>query len=299
MAQGRKTKPLIYNLKDRGRQLVGTDRSNLDVGAMVNIINSPMVQERVGSNDLYGYYGHQVRQRFGMNPPETVDIDGKMVYLEPSFKTTALSADRDGNVTHQAEFLENESGEFARKQYLAKVGGFSTAVNYKKDNNKLIPSGFFGFDYVLAPNYATNIGDGQLFDGLCVAEGSEGLIAGFDSATDLTQLEPSQVMIARLLEKDIIQTYDSIHAQMALMQHVEQAYDQVGVLGQQLARQQRKASLQQARQDDQYTGMVGETRSFDSICQEAEDYLKKLDDMKTGNEHVVLAKKRRFFGAFG
>ena len=72
-----KTEILKYNLHDRGRKYTGQDRSNVDVSAMIQRINSPDTQELVSTGGLFGYYGHQIRQRFGMMPPETAMIDGK------------------------------------------------------------------------------------------------------------------------------------------------------------------------------------------------------------------------------
>ncbi|TLT99097.1 hypothetical protein FD904_20290, partial [Acinetobacter baumannii] len=79
-SKNRKTKVLSYNLHDRCRKFTGVDRSNVDVDAMVNLINSDHVQEMVATNSLQGFYGHQIRQRYGMVPPETVIIKGKVVY---------------------------------------------------------------------------------------------------------------------------------------------------------------------------------------------------------------------------
>lgn len=306
MSKGRKTKVLTYNLHDRGRKYTGVDRSNVDFRRMIDLINAPSTQEMVETGQLTGYYGHQIRQRFGMTPPESVIIDGKVVYLEPAFKTVELHADQDGTVSHRAEFSENKAGEFARRQYLARVGGFSTAVNYRKmPPNKLTPSGFFGFDYVTQPNYATNIGDGQLFDGLAVPEQLEGEISCFDSATDLSQLSPSQMMIAQLLEQQIISNYDSIGAQITLGEMYEQALDQNHALNQQIILADRKRELQATRQKDLYTGMVGEIRSFDSAIAEADELLSQFESQQTQkqkqqnqNQRGIINGVRRIF-SFG
>jgi len=113
MSKSRKTNTLKYDLKKRGRTVTGQDRSNVDMQAMVEQINSAKTQELVNTGSLIGFYGHQIRQRFGMFPPETAIIDGKVVRLEPAFKTKSIKAYPDGTVEHQHEFLDNESGEFA------------------------------------------------------------------------------------------------------------------------------------------------------------------------------------------
>jgi len=273
MGSPRKTKLLKYDLKDRGRKLTGQDRSNVDIAAMVDQINSPKTQEMVNTGSLVGFYGHQIRQRFGLFPPETALIDGKAVRLEPAFKTNLIKANLDGTVEHQHEFLDNESGEFARRQYLANGGGFSTAVTYRPSGTKLIPTVFAGFDFVWQPNYATNVGDGQLFDGLFVAEGGDGM-ALFDGIGD--GYDPVAAMLAHTLELQIIQNFDSIHSQIALSAHAEQAIDQVGALlkeNQVLRdRQAKRAALQRTRQQDIYDGISGKTRSFDVVLAEAQQF---------------------------
>ena len=276
-SKGRKTKRITFNLHERGRQFLGKDRSNVDMNEMIKQINSPQVQEMVKTGTLYGYNGHEIRKRYGMNPPDSVIIDGKVVYLERAFRTLECYADKDGNVSHVTEFLDNESGEYARKQYLARVGGFSSAQNYKRAGLGLIPVGFYGFDYVTQPNYTTNVGDGQLFDGLAIPIEQDGLVASFDNATDITQLSASEAMIAHLLEQQIIRDYDNIHAQTELLNMHGQALDQIDVLSNQVARKERREALQAQRQHDLYSGMVGEVRSFDSVCEEADALLTESD----------------------
>ncbi|SDC28816.1 hypothetical protein [Acinetobacter boissieri] len=299
--KGRKTKPLKYNLHDRCRSYTGIDRSNVDFMSMINLINHQATQEMVESGQMLGFYGHQVRQRFGMTPPESVPIDGKMVYLEPAFKTIALTADRDGNVTHQAEFLNNDSGEFARRQYLAKVGGFSTAVNYKRCNTQLIPSGFFGFDYVTQPNYTSNVGDGQLFDGLYIPERLDSQeFACFDSATAIETLDASQRTIAQLLEQQIVSQFDSVHSQMALSQYNDAANTEIHHLHHLLQKQTRKQDLQARRTQERALNMVADVRSFDSVLSEAEEYMLQMEEMQRSQDDDEQPPHRKgFFGFKG
>ncbi|BCU64862.1 hypothetical protein [Acinetobacter bouvetii] len=65
--------------------------------------------------------------------------------------------------------MDNAAGEYTRKQYLSRAGGFSSAQDYCRSGLGLMPN-FYGYDYVMQPNYTTNVGDGQLFDGLAVPE---------------------------------------------------------------------------------------------------------------------------------
>ena len=212
----RKTKKIKYNLFERGRQHSGKNRANVDMKEMINQINHPRVQEMIKTGTLYGYNGHEIRRRYGMFPPESTLIDGKVVYLEPAFRTLESYAEENGDVTHVAEFFENDAGEYARKQYLTRAGGFSSAQDYRRSGLSLVPVNFYGYDYVMQRNYTTNVGDGQLFDGLAVPEQQEGLVSCFDSATDVSLLSPSEAMIANMLEQQIVRDFDNIHAQLQL-----------------------------------------------------------------------------------
>jgi len=293
-SKNRKTKVLSYNLHDRCRKYTGVDRSNVDVDAMINLINSDYVQEMVATNSLQGFNGHHIRQRYGMVPPETVLIKGKLVYLARAFKTIKLHASKDGTVEHQEEFYGNEAGEFALQQYQAQAGGFSTSVNYKRIGGRLIPTGFFGFDYVAQPNYASNVGDGQLFDDLFVPEEPEGTISCFDSATDISQLSPSEIVIAQLLDDQILQTYDNINSQIHLLNELGNAQGLVGELSEVVEKQKRVQQLREERKNELYTGMVHPVKSFDSVQQEAELIIQGLDKP---NVKEKAKKPKKSFGS--
>ncbi|MFX5721398.1 hypothetical protein ABTE70_13880, partial [Acinetobacter baumannii] len=170
---------------------------------------------------------------------ETVIIKGKVVYLSRAFKTIELRASKDGTVEHREEFYDNEPGEIALQDYKAQAGGFSTSVNYKNVGGRLIPTGFFGFDFVAQPNYASNVGDGQLFDGLFVPEEPEGVVSCFDSATDISQLSQPEIIIAQLLEDQILQTYDNINSQLHLLTELGNAQGLVGELSEKVDKQKR------------------------------------------------------------
>lgn len=144
------TKIITYNLQDRGRRYRGKDR-NFNIRAIVDTINGPACQERVKNRDMQGYYGHWPRIKFGLNPAEGGLDGGKPALVEPALVTTLLRAHQDGTIEHQAEFLGTDSGHVAAKLYASRTGGFSSAI----DQNQ---PAFWGFDYVLEPNYSTNRG---------------------------------------------------------------------------------------------------------------------------------------------
>ena len=293
MTTGRKTKAITFDIKDRGRTYTGQDRSNVDVKSMIDKINSKETQEMVKTGSLIGYWGHQIRQRFGMFPPETAIVDGKLIRLEASAKTIELSATKDGLVTHRQEFFANEAGEFAMKQYQANAAAFSTAARYKEQMGKLFTTLVGGFDLVWQPNFVANAGDGQLFDGLFIPESEEGGIPIFDSMTAVETLNPVSAMLAQALERQILQGYDSIHAQTQLNQHAEQAYDQLaGVMQDNIRLRDRTAKhaiIRRAREKEKYDSMVGETRSFDAVMAEASQFT-IAEEERIRNEYDSIAE---------
>lgn len=176
------TDPITYNVNDRGRQARGVDR-HFDCAALAGIINGPSVQEKVRLGDMFGYFGHWPRIKFGMEPQEGGVVDGVAISVEPALRTTLLRADELGNVTHRVEFLDTAEGHKARALYLSKAGGFSSAIDAVPGSTPMIPKGFYGFDYVLEPNYTTNRGHRAVLDAVAsVAERDPELLALFDQA---------------------------------------------------------------------------------------------------------------------
>jgi len=207
----KKTRVITYNLADRGRSKdVGTDRSDVDIKSMVDRMNASSTQELINSGDMYGYYGHELRGRFGMNPPDVwVNPNtGDSIRIEPAIRTIKLEADNDGNVSHQQEFLDTETGKYSERLYASNAGGFSSAVMRKMGSaGKYDVTSFDGFDYVRQPNYNTNRGDG-MFDGLFWLDETSDQPA-FDS---LEGISPERAMIKAALETAILYQYDSIAA---------------------------------------------------------------------------------------
>jgi len=139
-----------YNLNDRGRKFRGKVR-NFNIPAIVATINSGATQEKVKHRDMFGYYGHWPRVKFGMIPSEGGIVEGKQVVIEPAMVTVYLKAYDDGTVEHEAEFLDTNAGKLAKQLYKRRVGGFSSAIDENRPE-------FYGFDYVLEPNFSTNRG---------------------------------------------------------------------------------------------------------------------------------------------
>lgn len=277
---GRKTKRITYSLNDRGRKHTGNDRSNVDVTAMIEAINSPKVQELVSTGSMLGYYGHQIRQRYGMWPPETVVINGKPVHLEPSIRTLELSADTDGTVSHVEEFLDNDAGEHAFKQYKANIGGFSVASDYRQRGNKLVPTDFAGFDYVWQPNFVGNAGNG-LYDS--AAQADESIMA----------------ILAPHLECQIAQLYDSMHREAVYETALGESMDRLAAAEREayeLRQAQRSRQVRQAeRQKQIFDSMLCPTRPFDPSSAERflQAQVEQVDEGRaTSKENSALAKVR-------
>lgn len=164
-----KTGVIKFNVTQRGRKFRGVER-NFDTVAMANLINSGEVQEKVKHRDMLGYFGHWARVKFGLNPVEGGIVDGKHVSLEPAIVTTLLKAHPDGTIEHETEFLDTASGKLAERLFKSNAGGFSSAIDTKRAGDKQIPVGFYGFDYVLEPNFTTNRGYAVALDGVMDAE---------------------------------------------------------------------------------------------------------------------------------
>ncbi|MGZ8220039.1 MAG: hypothetical protein ACXWT0_00175 [Methylobacter sp.] len=141
---------IIYNLKERGRQHRGQER-NFDIKAICDAINSPACQERVSTRAMLGYFGHKIRILCGLEPVESGVVSGKYNEFEPAIVTTHLKAYPDGTIEHQTEFLDSVPGRKAARMYSNRIGGFSSAIDERQPQ-------FFGFDYVLDPNYSGNRG---------------------------------------------------------------------------------------------------------------------------------------------
>ena len=174
-----RTELITYNVNERGRQARGVDR-RFDCAVLASIINGPSVQEKVRLGDMFGYFGHWPRIKLGMEPQEGGVVDGVAVSIEPALRTIELRADDQGNVTHRVEFLDTAEGHKAQALYQSKAGGFSSAIDAVPGSTPMIPKGFYGFDYVLEPNYNTNRGHRFVFD--AVGNRDPELLAVFDEA---------------------------------------------------------------------------------------------------------------------
>jgi hypothetical protein len=281
------TKKISYNLNDRGRVHTGKDRSNVDVPAMIRKINSPHIQEQVDTGTFNGFCGHQIRQLYGMIPPETGMLDGKMVPLEPAIRTVFLHAADDGTVTHQQEFYDNRMGEHVRRQYKAQIGGFSTAMNYIVDGMRLLPNVFGGMDYVFAQNFLDNASIGL-----------------FDSANSTDEMP----LIKTMLEFELITLFDSMEESTQNADYLRAMSDRARAAEKELrilkARTRRRIERTHQITIDAYDSALCSGRtSFDQQVEEAQKFLSMNVSApeKEKNTHEQKAEKmmQSLTGFFG
>lgn len=277
----RVTQLITFNLNDRGRKFTGQDRSDVDVQAWVDLINSPATQEMVKTGGLFGYYGHQVRQLFGMTPPETAFLAGKEYRLSPAVRTIEFSADRSGNVSHREEFLETDSGEYAFKNFKAKVGGFSMAVDAQPVGGRFMPTIMGGMDYVLQQNYVDNRGyvlDSAITQTPLIRESLEfGLAAILDCIND--------VQYANFTLEDA-------------NERLLQAMQLENTFLQKQARIERQRLLQKERQNEVYDSALCPTVKLDEFLEESNRFLEMGQQPKPKNQTQSEAKPKLLGGFF-
>lgn len=154
---GKRTGIITYNLLDTARTHTGQPR-RLDIQAAIRLFNGPAIQEAVKNRDIVGYVGHGFREKYGLDPKETVIEGGKQITLEPSNFTVSIRCLPDGTVEHEQEFLDTAAGRIAERLWDSKAYGFSSAIHAPERAGLRVPLGFFGMDFVKSPNYTKNRG---------------------------------------------------------------------------------------------------------------------------------------------
>jgi len=277
----RTTGRIKYSLKDRKYLHNGVDRDDLDMSAMIKLIRSDSVQERVRKRCIFGYYGHQLRELYGLKVPETV-IDketGKEIHLTPALVTIYLDVDDDGVVTHEQEFINNIAGNQAWRQFKADIGGFSSAFYSPKINGIRTPLEYHGMDYVLRPNYHHNRSEDAIFDSL------------EDYAIDPLR--------AAYLERSLCDMYDSLE-QMDVVYEIAELKQQQAEKAQQAldnelklkqrridrAKEDKAAKLQ--REKEIQASMLLDSLPFEELVRESQSFLTadvvKDEDEKDKNQ---------------
>lgn len=266
----RKTKRITFNLKDRARQFTGVSRDNVNIPAWIKLINSPATQEMISTGGLFGYYGHQLRELYGLSVPETIIAHGQQVSISPAVRTIELSCDDDGNVTHRQEFLENPFGDKALENYRAKIGGFSAVNDYEMVGGVIYPTVSFGFDYVLQPNYAGNMGHGELMD-----------------SVQRSYLRPA-------LEDSLMLMVDSVYstfsANVAAEQNLERAIEAENQLLEMKEARDKRLRLQQAKKEQMLDSHLCKTVPLNEYLEQGKTLM--LDGAVTNIEPKPKEKKQ-------
>ncbi len=160
---GKRTGVIRYNLNETGRTFTGQSRK-IDIDAAIRVVNGPLVQEAVAKGDVQGYIGHQYREKFGLQVPETVIVDGKQVVLEPCVKTIYIKVYPNGDLEHEQEFLDTAAGRVGERLWESKAYGFSSAFYAPDEGGLRTIKAYFGMDLVRGPNYDKNRGQAVMLD---------------------------------------------------------------------------------------------------------------------------------------
>jgi hypothetical protein len=228
---------------------------------------------------------------------------GKPITLKPAIRTTFLEADNNGNLTHQTEFLDTQEGKDAYDLYQNKVGGFSAAMTTVPKGVTEIPVSFYGFDYVLEPNFSGNRGYTLQFDSVpndpillerfdSIEDDSEvgELIHVFDSVED-ELLYQHHVMadLYRKLKGDYCHVLDSVGALSSQKQQLEQMIDELMAKQSQPTRGSRSPIFI----DEKKIARFDNAQSFNAMDLAG---VELIDDDEVKAKRAELNKIKRYFG---
>lgn len=198
---GKRTGVIRYNLNDTGRTYTGQPRK-IDIDAAMRLLNGAALQESIQKGDVVGYIGHQYREKYGLDVPETVIVDGKEVVLEPGVRTIYIKCFPTGDVEHEQEFLDTASGRVGQRLWDSKAYGFSSAIYAPEEGGLRVPKGYFGMDLVRAPNYDNNRGYAVMLDSASPGAFAVGDTFAADNAALLdsvdTMIKESDAMAASI-----------------------------------------------------------------------------------------------------
>ncbi|MBV4524378.1 hypothetical protein KVG88_30350 [Pseudomonas sp. SWRI74] len=171
----KRTGVIRYNLNDNGRTFTGQTRK-IDIDAAMRLFNGAALQEAIQKGDIVGYVGHQYREKYKLDVPETVIEGGVPVVLEPALRTIYIKCLPTGDIEHEQEFLDTAPGRVAQRLWESRAYGFSSAIFAPEEGGLRVPKGYFGMDLVRAPNYDSNRGYAVMLD-----SADAGAFAGVDT----------------------------------------------------------------------------------------------------------------------
>lgn len=137
----------------------GANERRYAIDKVGKLIQSPQVKEALRLREMFGYYGHGLREMVGtLDVPEVavIKVDGNAIVTNtvPSNVCVDLAIDEDtGVITHTEEILvATDPGKIVQSMIASSAGGWSWATS-GKDGYFSIPTRIKGFDYVVQPNY--------------------------------------------------------------------------------------------------------------------------------------------------
>lgn len=154
-----------FNLFQEGRTYTGHHRNYILENAM-QVCYAPETREKIRLREALGYLGHgrrELSKRLALPEVSAIKLpDGSAVITEnvPANVTTQFEVHKDGTVEHTQDILETAPGKIVSGLNSSRVGGFSWACGGFDGGagGKTKLSGFYGFDYVMNPGFASNRG---------------------------------------------------------------------------------------------------------------------------------------------
>ena len=163
MAKNLQRITLRFNIFDTGREYTGKQRGYI-LDNVKQVINSPVVQERLRLREMVGYVGHGLREMAGkltLGEKQSVKMpNGQMTVVDaiPSNVAISIAIDDDGWIDHVQEVLDNDEGTKLLGLHNSRLGGFSWASAGGKVGANTIINDLLGFDYVHNPLFSSNRG---------------------------------------------------------------------------------------------------------------------------------------------
>ena len=150
---------LSFNPFEHGHKL-GSAR-NYNVNRYKDMVTNKVTQTHIKNGYAIGTISHDYRDK---NTGMLLNTDENGDPVIPICKTLKMEWDEgnDNPVIHRQRVLNNKLGKEVQTLIKNGVGGFSSAHNLNKGT-------FFGFDYVIYPNFTTNrvIVDNACKNGMC------------------------------------------------------------------------------------------------------------------------------------
>ncbi len=174
-------------------------KRNYNVDKYRAMVENNSTQARIANGYAVGYYSHDSRSRKKGYVAAERDDNGNEVI--PCCKTLKMEwVEGENKVRHTQRILNNKIGKEIQKLIENGVGGFSSVHNLSNGS-------FYGFDYVISPNFSSNR---AVVDNIC-----ENGVCSIDADSIKTEIEDTL--------RDEIESYlmsigvDSIEARDALL----------------------------------------------------------------------------------